>query len=151
MLNWDKGMELNVSLLDHTHSKREQEWRLNEAMADDTKLSQHSTIGTEKTVEKETTYRTPKGTEKQLDYILEDRRTLKRNRHDPHGKRPQKCYGTIRDYNTKERKSHKKTHTAKKNMQTAESTKSQDDEKTRSDEAIKFEEGYAELERKNQA
>ena len=41
-----------------------------------------------------------------------------------------------------------KTHCDKKKMKTTENTKSQRDDKTRSGEAVRFEERYAELERK---
>ena len=97
-----------------------------------------------KTLEKQATYRTPKGAENtvglfiggQGTHVLQQRRRSKR--HDPHGKRPEKCYGTICDYSTKEGSLTKKTHIAKKKIQTAESTKSHYDAKTRSDEANKF-------------
>ena len=46
----------------------------------------------------------------------------------PHGKRPQKCYGTIRGYNTKERSLTKSAH-REEISNSRESTTSQDDEK----------------------
>ena len=41
MTNWDQGIELNVSVLDRTHSRKGTRERPDEAMADETKL--HST------------------------------------------------------------------------------------------------------------
>ena len=46
--------------------------RLDEAMDDDTELSQHSTRCTKKRLKS----KLPKGTEKQLDYILVDRKHI---------------------------------------------------------------------------
>ena len=55
MPNWDEDMELNVSVLDRTHTQRgKQERRLDDAMADDTK-SQHSTRCTEKRLKSQDT------------------------------------------------------------------------------------------------
>ena len=68
-----------------------------------------------KTPGKQATYRTPKGTEKQVrlhiggqeTHLLQERRRSKR--YDSHGKRPQKCCGTICHYTTKERNLTKNT------------------------------------------
>ena len=91
-----------------------------------------------KTAEKQATYRTPKGAEKQLDYILLDRKNI--------------CCSRDAEANdmvhmeSDHRSAVAHYRTAKRRK--AESTKSQDDGKMRSGEAYMFEERYAELERK---
>ena len=89
-----------------------------------------------KTLDKQATYKTPKNTEKQLDYIFVDKKHLYCNRDAEAndmihmGSDHRKCRGTIRDYSTKQKIAQKK-HIAKKKMKTAENTTSQNDERTR--------------------
>ena len=60
-----------------------------------------------KTLGKQTTYRSPEGTEKQFDYIIDQKNTpeiqqrCRSHRHDPHEQRPQMCHGNIHDQCTK--------------------------------------------------
>ena len=106
-----------------------------------------------KTSEKQATCRTPKRTEKQLAYILVDRkhmyciRDAEANDTTHMGSDHRSVMAQFVITEPKKEVA-QKTHIAKKKTKTAESTKSQDDEKTWSDEANKFEERYAELERK---
>ena len=80
-------------------------------------------------------------------FVLQLRRWSKR--HDLHGKRPQKCYGTIRDYSTKEGSPSKNAHRQEENLNSREYKEPRWRKKARSNEAIKFEERYAELEWQN--
>ena len=155
MLNWDQGLVLNVSVLDRTHSKREDkrgDWMKQWLMIQN--FTAPNTTYRKKTHEKQASSTTPKGTEKQLDYILVDRKHVYCSRDAVAndlihiGKRPQKCYGTHRDYSTKKEVS-QKTHKQprrKSKQQRAQRAKMM--KKKRSDEANKFEERYAELERR---
>ena len=135
MRNWDQVLVLNVSVLGCTHSKRELREETRWSNVRWYKTSQHSTRCTEKTLEKQTTYRTPKGTEKQLDYILVDRNiciaaeTLKQKTWSTWEATTEVLWHTLWLQHPR-RKSHKNTHIAKKKIKTAESTKSQHDEKT---------------------
>ena len=106
-----------------------------------------------KTLEKQATYRTPKGTEKHLYYILIHRkhmycsRDVEANDMIHMGSDHTNVMAQFVITAPKKEVS-KKTHIARKKVSTAESTKSQDEVNMRSDESIKFEERYAELERK---
>ena len=106
-----------------------------------------------KTLEKQATYRTPKGTEKQLDYILVDRKHMYCSRDADandmiHMGSDHRSVMVRFVITAPKKEALQKTHIAKNKIKTAQSTKSQDDEKTRTDEANKFEERHAELERK---
>ena len=64
-----------------THTQqRKKERRLDETLADGTKNVQHSTPMYRKNPGKQTTYRSPKGNEKQVDYIIIKRRHLRHNK-----------------------------------------------------------------------
>ena len=108
-----------------------------------------------KTPEKQAIYRTPKGTEKQLDYILLDKKHVSCTRDAEandmiHMGSDHRSVMAQFEITAPKKEVSQKTHIAKKKMKTAGNTKSQDDEKKGSGEANKFEERYAELERKIQ-
>ena len=77
-LNWSQDTELGVPALARTHSRRKRKRRLAEALADIARF-QSTQHDRQKNAWK-TTYRSPKGTEKQIDYILIKRRHLKCNK-----------------------------------------------------------------------
>ena len=65
-----------------------------------------------KTPQKQATFISPKGKEKQIDYILTKRKYLRHayrcrgQRHDPHGKWPQMCHGYFHDHHAWEEHSY---------------------------------------------
>ena len=75
-LNWCQDTELGVPVLARTHSTAESKEETSGSTGWCYKISQHPT---RKNAWK-TTYRSPKGTEKQIDYILIKRRHLKYNK-----------------------------------------------------------------------
>ena len=105
-----------------------------------------------KTPEKQATCRTPFGTEKQSDYILVDKKHIfcstdaEANDMIHMGRDHRSVMAQFGI--TAPKKVSQKTHCDSKKTKTAQNTKRQSDDKTRSCEAIKFEERYAELERK---
>ena len=104
-----------------------------------------------KTPEKQAIYRTPKGTEKQLDYILLDKKHMYCTRDAEandmiHMGSDHRSVMAQFEITAPKKEVSQKTHIAKKKMKTAGNTKSQSDEKMRSGEANKIEERYAELE-----
>ena len=107
MRNWHQELVLNVSVLDRTHLKRELREETGWSNVRWYKTSQHWTRCTEERLKS----KLPTGPRKVQKnswtthwwtgtYVLQQRRWSKR--HDPQGKRPQKCCGTLCDYNTKE-------------------------------------------------
>ena len=77
-LNWCQDTELGVPVLARTHSTAETKEETSGSTADVTKF--HSTQHDRQKNAWKTTYRSPKGTEKQIDYILIKRRHLKYNK-----------------------------------------------------------------------
>ena len=77
MPNWAQVMEWNASVLDRTHSKRAT--RRGDWMKRWLMIQNFTALNTmyRKTTGKQATYRSPEGTETQIDYILIERRHLR--------------------------------------------------------------------------
>ena len=130
MPNWDQGVE-RVSVGPHTLNEENKERRLDETMADDTELE---------TPGKQATYRTPKGVVKQLDNMLVKRKHMCCSRDAAanymiHMGRDRRSVMAQFVITASQKEVSQNTHSEKKNIPTAEITKSQDDGKLRSDEA----------------
>ena len=107
MQNWGLALVLNASVLAYTQ-RGKQEGRLDDTVADATENSSRSTQCTERHLKKQVTYRTRKGAEKQLDYILINSKYMSCSRDTEAndmidmGSDQGKCHGAIRDQSTGE-------------------------------------------------
>ena len=101
-----------------------------------------------KTPEKQVTYRTPKGVEKQLDYVLINRKYMSCSRdaeaNNINHKWPQNCHGAVRDQSMDEGRLPKKNAHRRREKSAKESIKIQDG-REESDEANVIDERYHEL------
>ena len=81
MQNWDLATESNVQVLADTHSEKETSRRV-DWMKHWLMSQRYTALNTmyRHTLAKQTTCRSPKGCEKQLDYILTKRKYLKLNK-----------------------------------------------------------------------